>query len=78
MAKGNGYVTLSDALGAQSVEWSFGASQDPDYGSVSFASTRFYLNGQQDLFENWLAHLREADELLQRFHSNYLSLFIKR
>ena len=78
MARGNGYSLSSDALGTQNVEWWIGASQDPEYGNASFTSTRLYLSGQQGLYENWLVHLQESDELIQRFHSNYLSIFIKR
>jgi len=79
--RGNSYVSFSDAESKRFVEWYFGGwagfAPIPGYENVVFNTRLNILERDTDLRKALETHVIWADSLLEKFHSNYLSLLIK-
>jgi hypothetical protein len=79
--KGNAFITLSDAANRQAVEFFLGgwgtSTPIPGYENVFFNTRLNLLESGADLKKALQSHVFWSDTLLEKFHSQYLSLFVK-
>jgi len=54
-----------------------GSTPIPGYENVFFNTRLNFLEGGADLKKTLQAHVLWSDTLVEKFHSNYLSLFVK-
>ncbi len=79
--RGNSYAAFSDAQGKRTVEWWLGGFVGvvpiPGYENVLLNTRLNILGGSADLRSVLESHVLWSDNVLEKFHSNFLSLFIK-
>jgi|SRR5579859_7697568 len=75
--RGSLFSTLSDATAANFVDiWSAPPGQGAGEEAISFTYRRTALDEKLSLEQIIREHCRRSDELLERFHSNFLALFV--
>jgi hypothetical protein len=79
--RGNSYVSFSDTDNRQTVEWWLGgwgaATAVPGYENVLFSTRLNVLESATDLRKALETHAAWSDALLEKFHTRYLSFFVK-
>jgi hypothetical protein len=75
--RGNLFTTLSDATAANVVDiWSAPLGQGAGEEAISFAYRRTALDEKLSLEQVIHEHCHRSDELLERFHNNFLALIV--
>jgi hypothetical protein len=77
IGRGNGYFTLVNDEGREAIDlWTGGGSPQGEE-NISFTVRLNAPNAKMGSGETFLTHCRRADELIERFHSGFLSLILK-
>ncbi len=74
---GSTYVAHTDQEASRSVEWWSSTGQVPDWDAITLLIKQNVLDKQLGLTKNLGAHTARADQLLEKFHSEFLSRLIK-
>ncbi len=76
LARANAHIALGDEDGKQTVTW-WNVPPAGGHEAITFAVRLNILDPRTSLRENVTFHTRSADELAEKFHSNFLAFLLK-